>query len=101
MRDDSFLGVDVELDSVVGAYVRVGGDFEGVLPYLLLGFARTEVTASAGGLSASDDESDFSYGIGLDVGSAENLSFNIEYMNYYDDSDGDITAIGVGITSSF
>lgn len=51
--------------------------------------------------SRSDDESDFSYGAGVNVQLARNLSGNLEYMRYYDDRDVTIDGIGLGILVNF
>ena len=100
--DDSFGGIDFELDSLFGGYLRAGVPVsEGFYPYAVAGYARTDVSGSAGGASASADDSDFSYGVGVNVDITETLDLNLEYMNYYDDDDSDITAFSLGVEGRF
>ncbi len=96
--DDRIAGTKVELDSFFGGYATINMVNESpVTPYAVLGFTRVE--ASLG--SVSDDDSDLSYGAGLNFKFAQNLSGNVEYMRYYDDSDITIDGIGLGVQVNF
>lgn len=97
----------IELDTLIGLY-GVGhvplGKSSSI--YALVGFTRVDATASAsatnfGSASVSDDESDLSYGIGADIGIMYNLWVNVEYVQYLDKSDFDVSAIAVGLTFGF
>ena len=100
--DDSELGVDFEVDSIAGLY-GVGhlplGDVASV--YAVAGFSRGEATISGTGFSESDDDTDFSYGVGLQAKFTPTLSGHVEYMSYLDKSDYEITAIGLGLNYHF
>lgn len=100
--DDSAFGADFEIDSIAGLY-GVGhlplGDVASV--YAIAGFSRGEATASGPGGSISADDTDFSYGVGLQAKFAPTLSGHVEYMSYLDKSDYEITAIGLGLNYHF
>lgn len=96
--DDRVRGIDVEIDNFFGGYATLNMVNESpVTPYAVVGFTRIE--ASAG--SVEDDDSDFSYGAGLNVRLAQNLSGNLEYMRYYDDNDVTVDGIGLGVQVNF
>ena len=42
-----------------------------------------------------------SYGIGMNMEFAPNLSGNLEYMRYYEDSNAEVDGLGVGIQFNF
>ena len=95
----------VELDSLMGAY-GVGhinfGKSSSV--YGLIGVSRVEGTVKVPtipGATASDDESDLSFGIGVDVGITKSISLNIEYVSYVNKTDFDLSAIGLGAVIRF
>lgn len=99
--------VSVELDTLIGVY-GVGhvplGKSSSV--YALIGLTQIDTTASAsvtdiGSASLSDDESDFSYGIGADIGILYNLWVNVEYVQYIDKTDIDVNAIALGLKFGF
>ena len=93
--------VSVEIDTLIGLYGV------GRLPlgkssslYALAGFTQVDATAS-GSASLSDDESDLSYGVGADIGIGYNLWVNVEYVQYLDKSDMEVSAIAVGMRFGF
>lgn len=94
--------VNVELDYMYGAYLRAGFPAaESFYPYAVLGYTQIELTASAGGFSASDSDSDVSFGLGADIGFSDNTLLNLEYMNYFDKDGAEISAFSIGITGKF
>lgn len=95
--------VDVELDSLFGVYVRGGIQVaESFYPYAVLGYTRGELTASVSGFgSASESESDISFGVGADVGISEKVILNVEYMNYLDKDGAEIDGFSIGIATNF
>lgn len=96
--DDRVLGQKVKLDNFFGGYATINmANQSPVTPYAVLGFTRIEAEFG----SRSDDELDFSYGVGLNVELAQNLSGNLEYMRYYDDSDITVDGIGLGLQMNF
>lgn len=89
---------DVKLDNFFGGYATFNMVNQSpITPYAVLGFTRAELEVG----SYSDDDSDFSYGAGVNFEMAQNLSGNVEYMRYYDDSDVTVDGIGVGIQLNF
>lgn len=100
--DDRIGGVDFSLDNFFGGYATFNLANESpVTPYAILGFTRVEVEASSVLGTATKDESDVSYGIGVNMEFAPNLSGNLEYMRYYEDSDVEVDGLGVGIQFNF
>jgi len=92
----------IDIENFLGLYLlgRSGiGDAASV--YLLLGFTASVVTASidtaATTGSVSEDESDLSYGFGLDFNISDSYSLNIEYMSYLDKDDFTVDTISIGI----
>jgi len=97
LDDDKIGGVNVGLDSMIGGYLRAGIPVaNNLFPYAVIGFTRTELDVDPG---SSDSDTDLSYGIGVDLALDRNISLNIEYMEYYDDSDVDISGISIGIAT--
>ena len=95
-------GVDddrgLEIDNFFGGYATFNMVNESpVTPYAAIGFTRVEWEAG----SYSEDESDFSYGAGINVEMAQNVSGNLEYMRYYDDDDVTVDGIGLGVQFNF
>ena len=99
--------VSIEIDTLIGFYGV------GRLPlgkssslYALVGVTQVDATTSAsvtgvGSASLSDDESDVSYGVGADIGIRYNLWVNVEYVQYIDKSDVEVSAIAIGMRFGF
>jgi len=107
LSDDTnqIFGIDatLELDTLIGVYglghVMVN---ESSSVYGLIGFTQAEATVSAPGfISSSDDESGLSLGIGADIGTGNNVAFNIEFIQYLSKSDFDLNAISLGVKFGF
>jgi hypothetical protein len=64
--------------------------------YIALGFLSDELTMDEAGTSDNRDESEFSYGFGVNSASS-----NFEYMMSVDQENRDFTAIGMRFTSEF
>ncbi len=102
--DDSiFSGIletDVELNSMIGGYFRAGGPVgQNFFPYAVVGFTRAELEYSSNWNRDDDSNTDVSFGFGADVSLDRNLSLNVEYMNYYDKDDVEISGFSIGIAS--
>ena len=96
--DDTVRGVDVKLDNFFGGYATFNMVNESpITPYGVLGFTRIEAQAG----NVEDDDSDFSYGAGVNFAFAPNLSANLEYMRYYDDNDVTVDGLGIGMQVNF
>lgn len=96
-----FLKSDVELNSMIGAYLRAGVPMgPSFYPYAVLGFTRTELEFSNPLYdSQSGSETDVSYGLGVDLSLDRKMSLNVEYMNYFDKDDQKISGFSIGIAS--
>jgi opacity protein-like surface antigen len=95
--------VDVELDKMFGVYLRGGIPVsEVVCPYAIIGYTNGEVTASAAGFgSASESESDVSFGVGVDFAVNKEITINAEYINYFDKDGAEIGGFALGIVTKF
>jgi len=94
--------IDVELNNYFGAYLKGGAQVtEVIYPYAIIGYTRGEVEYSAFGASISESESDVSFGLGADLTVTDGMTFNIEYMNYYDKDGAELSGFSVGFISRF
>lgn len=100
--DDRVGGVDYSLDNFFGGYATLNlANETPATPYVIFGFTRVELEAEGPFITRSDDESDFSYGVGVNIEMAPQVSGNLEYMRYYDKDDVTIDGLGVGVTFNF
>jgi len=91
-------GVDVDLNYLVGAYVRAGIPLKHQLfPYILLGFTRAEFEAKGLGSNA---ETDSTIGVGLDA-NLDGLSLSLEYANMVDKNGYGLSGMTIGIKTTF
>jgi|SRR5690554_679268 len=100
------VSVKVEIDYLVGGYGVLGIPNETpIYPYVVLGFTKGELTASAkgpgGSATVSASESDISYGVGANFDLSSNVQMNAEYMNYIDKDGAEISGISVGASYLF
>jgi opacity protein-like surface antigen len=95
--------VNVELETLAGGYIRGGYPVtKNLYPYVIAGITRGELKASASGIvSQSSAETDTSFGLGVDLAVAEGISINLEYMNWYDKDEDEITGFSIGASKSF
>lgn len=109
---DPGVKVDVELDSLIGAYLRAGFRPNNYLyPYATVGFTQIELTATVPGYddSATESESGITLGLGLDINLGSTFTINLEYMNYFSESESDsgessgaeIDGLSIGLTGRF
>ncbi|MDN3516276.1 porin family protein [Aquisalimonas lutea] len=96
------VAVDVDIDYLFGAYGR------GHIPlsdrfslYGVAGFTSGELTFDAAGYSDSESDSGLSYGVGADFHATDHVGLNVEYMQYLDESNYEISALSVGVVGSF
>ena len=93
--------LSAEVDYLVGGYGLVGIPTETpIYPYVIAGMTQGKLSASASGpggsASVSESESDFSYGVGAKVSVTDKLALTAEYLQYFDESDYEISGITVG-----
>lgn len=99
---DTISGVDVELDYMVGGYLR--GVFpinKSIAPYIIGGITHGELTASNAGADKKLSDRDISFGAGVDLALLQGIGLNFEYMSYISTGGVDIDALTVGITKKF
>ena len=95
-------GVDFDLDSYFGAYVRAGfGSSMAVNPYAVVGYNRIRVSAAVSGTKLSVKDHNFGYGVGFDVPLADDMVFNVEYMELHDENNFNLGGISVGVVKNF
>jgi len=98
--------LSVELENLFGVYLLGHLPIEGIVsPYGLIGFTSAKAKATFeddfGRFSESDSESGFTWGLGVDVRVAQQVSLNAEYVRYLDKSDFDFSAVSLGVNYWF
>lgn len=100
--DDRTNGVDYSLDNFFGGYATLNLANESpATPYLIFGFTRIELEATSILGTTTEDETDFSYGAGVNVEITPEVAGNLEYMRYYDKDGATVDGLGLGVTFSF
>ena len=100
--DERVGGVDYSLDNFFGGYATLNLANESpATPYVIFGVTRVEVEAKSFLGTTTEDESDFSYGAGVNVELAPEVSGNVEYMRYYDKDGSTVDGLGLGVTFNF
>ncbi|MEM6514005.1 MAG: outer membrane beta-barrel protein [Pseudomonadota bacterium] len=92
VADDTILGVDIELDSFFAFSVRGQFEFDSSFyVYAAPSYARVELTASAAGMSESEDDWEFGVGGGVGYKFSDKAWGELSYETY----DGtDVFSIG-------
>ena len=98
INDDSFVGVDISLETMYGAYLRAGFAAGNFYPYAVVGYTDVELEFSGFG---SSSESDTSFGLGVDITITDDIKGNAEYMNYYDKDGFELSGFSIGIAKLF
>lgn len=102
VEDDKIGGINLEVEEMIGAYAKVGLPTQtGFYPYVLLGVTDSELELSGFGQSASDSDTDLSYGVGVDYWFSSQMSASAEYTNFYDDGGTSLTGLSLGVTYKF
>ena len=96
-RSDMETHIGPGVAPLFGTYgvLRTSGEQDGS-SYVALGFNFDELTRDEADTSYSWDDSDLSFGFGVN-----NSSFKIEYMMYVNEENNDISAISLGYISAF
>lgn len=96
---DKSMGVD-KLFGVYGVgHSKIA---ESISVYGLIGYTRVDVNISVYGLGTeSVDDSDLSFGLGLDMSVGDYWTLNIEYIQYLNNSEFEINATAIGATYYF
>ena len=96
------ISLELEVDTVMGLYL-VGQTTTGTTSvYGIIGFTQVDYTISAdagilGSASVSDDESDMSYGFGVNINVSDKVSVNLEFVQILDKDDIDASAVSLGV----
>ena len=92
------VNVGLEIDNIMGIYLLMHSSSEqNSSVYGVIGLSKGKATLTAsvpgfGSISDSEDETDLSYGVGLQAD-----KINIEFMQYFNKSDFDFSAISFGV----
>lgn len=101
-EDDKVNGWNVDIDEIYGAYLKAGLPTQiGLYPYVLLGLTHADVEVRNRGVSASDSDTDISYGIGADYWFNSQVSAGLEFTHYYDKGGDEIGGITLGLNYKF
>lgn len=95
-------GVEYSLDNTIGAYAvlnLVNGS--PMTPYFMFGGSRIEIEGTSSLGTTTEEDSDFSFGAGIDVEIASGVSGNIEYLQYYNNGSTVVDGLGLGVTFRF
>lgn len=91
----------VKLKNFYGVYLKAGIPVSDTFyPYAVLGYTRGEIEASVMGFTVSESESDTSFGLGADF-NFDSFTLNVEYLNYLDKDEAEISGISIGFSKSF
>ncbi|MBD3648838.1 MAG: outer membrane beta-barrel protein [Pseudomonadales bacterium] len=86
INDDTYAGVDVELDSLYGFNVRAEWDLGQTYIFVAPSYTNVEVEASFGGITVSDDEWEFGGGLGFGYRLEQTIGLEVSY-EVFDDVD--------------
>lgn len=90
-----------EIDNFLGAYMKFMPAGNETKLYGLLGFTKGKASVSALGLSATESETDLSYGFGVEVKVSEDAGVNFEYLQAIDKDTFELSSINIGFVSYF
>lgn len=100
--DDTVDTVTSEIDKTYGVYARVEIPIGMFKPYAIAGYTASEFSSDS---FSDQDESDLSYGAGLDLKLTEHFGLNAEYMllGEYDfgSTDVDVESLSLGLKIYF
>lgn len=89
---------NVEVEEMLGVYAKAGIPTSiGLYPYAMIGVTSGEISVGR----FSDDDSDLSYGIGVDYWVTPQFSVGLEYMDYLEVDGADITGLTLGANYRF
>jgi opacity protein-like surface antigen len=89
-------GIDAKVPSAFGIFLKPGialGDR--VELFGRVGYARTKVRLSAGGVNVDDSNDDLAYGLGLNVNLSRQSYLQANWMNYYDKHQVKLDGLGL------
>ena len=93
--------VEVDVQSIAGLYLNAHTDIGNAISvYGVAGYSwvRYDLEIDDTPLLDSEDETGFAYGFGLEIGKQNSTKLNLEFMQYLDKSDFDLSAISLGVS---
>ena len=93
--DDTVGSVNAEMDEMYGLYLRGVIPIGMFKPYVIAGYTSADFSYN----SSSEDDSDISYGLGLDLMLGDSLALNAEYMRLMEFEDAIGTSADVNVDS--
>lgn len=98
--DDESADVDVEY--LVGGYGTARLPLTGMLtPYAIAGVTLANFSSDSDLVTVSGTETSLSWGLGVEASISPLASIGLEYMQYFDDSSYDVTALSLGFRVRF
>lgn len=103
MRDESIVpGNFTRIDNYVGLFVKAGAPVtENVAPYVIAGHTTVRVAGKIATVDFALDESDYSYGVGVDFTVSESTAVNLEVIRHTDIDWLQLDVLSLGVTSYF
>lgn len=93
---------EVDIDYLVGGYGVARLPIAGTItPYGIAGVTLADFSADSDAIKASGTETGLSWGIGVEASVTPVASVGLEYMQYFDDSSYDVTALSLGFRMRF
>lgn len=93
---------DVSLDMFYGAYLLGGIPIsKSIYPYALIGYTRGELEVHGPELNVEAEESDISFGIGINIDISKDFSINAEYTRYLKENGIEISGPAAGFVYRF
>lgn len=93
---------DINLDIFYGIYLLGGFPIsEKIQPYALIGYTRAEFDVNTRAISSEGEESDISFGIGINIGLDNDFSLNAEYIRYIKESGVELSGPSLGVVYHF
>ena len=93
--DDTVGLVNAEMDDMYGLYLRGVIPIGMFKPYVIAGYTSADFSSN----SFSEDDSDISYGLGLDLMLGDSLALNAEYMRLMEFENAIGTSADVNVDS--
>ena len=102
LSDDSISAANIKIDNFAGIYAK------GILPvsnvasvYGLLGYTQGKIKVDAPGISASDSDSDISYGIGAEYAISGTTSVGLEWARFFKGDGYKVDGLSLGLSFKF
>jgi opacity protein-like surface antigen len=94
---DSTFGVDIKVRDMFGVFVKPKVNIDNFELFARLGWARTRLKASFMGVSATDSDSDFAWGVGANYNFTPTVYGSLDYLRFQNGSPrADAWTLGVG-----